>query len=240
LIQAFYRRELIKPEVLEIGCYSGYSALAWYEATKKTNAEIITLELDPKMIAASKRTIEKYKLGDRVHLIEGYAQDSIETLSGQFDIIFVDANKDGYETYVKQILNKKLLSPHGLIMCDNGKQMSQNSPLCSMLTTILHSLRPRHDHLNRGPAEQKPRVLDRMWQSPPALLYLLQERPPHRHHPHARVRRRHLHQVEAVSGLIPVPVSGASLTFGNTAYMISRLAEATKPINNGFLPLPLL
>ncbi|KAL5391861.1 hypothetical protein DPSP01_001150 [Paraphaeosphaeria sporulosa] len=105
--------------ILEIGCYSGYSALAWYEATKQTNAEIITLELDPKMIAASRRTIAKYKMADRVHLIEGKAQDSIETLTGTFDIIFVDANKDGYETYVKQILDKKLLSPNGLIMCDN-------------------------------------------------------------------------------------------------------------------------
>ncbi|KAI1097410.1 O-methyltransferase [Jackrogersella minutella] len=105
--------------ILEIGCYSGYSALAWYESTQKTEAEIITLELDPKMIAASRRTMEKYGLNDRVTLIEGPAQQSIETLTGTFDIVFVDANKDGYQTYVKQILDKKLLSPHGMIMCDN-------------------------------------------------------------------------------------------------------------------------
>ncbi|KAI4161549.1 MAG: hypothetical protein L6R39_000039 [Caloplaca ligustica] len=105
--------------VLEIGCFTGYSALAWYESTVSTQAEIITLELDPKMIAASRRTFDKYKLNDRVTLIEGPAQDSIEKLSGQFDIIFVDANKEGYEGYVKQILDKKLLSPKGFIMCDN-------------------------------------------------------------------------------------------------------------------------
>ncbi|XP_044714532.1 o-methyltransferase domain-containing protein [Hirsutella rhossiliensis] len=40
--------------ILEIGCYTGYSALAWYEGTRKTNAEIISLEADPKMIAASR------------------------------------------------------------------------------------------------------------------------------------------------------------------------------------------
>ncbi|KAL9611871.1 MAG: hypothetical protein Q9167_003525 [Letrouitia subvulpina] len=106
--------------VLEIGCFTGYSALAWYESTQATKAEIITLELDAKMIAASRRTFDKYGLNDRVTLIEGPAQESIETLTGDFDIIFVDANKEGYEGYVKQILDKKLLSPGGLVMCDNG------------------------------------------------------------------------------------------------------------------------
>ncbi|KAI4186228.1 MAG: hypothetical protein L6R41_003615 [Letrouitia leprolyta] len=73
------------------------------------------------MIAASRRTFDKYRLNDRVKLIEGPAQDSIEKLTGEFDIIFVDANKEGYEGYVKQILDKKLLSPKGFIMCDNGE-----------------------------------------------------------------------------------------------------------------------
>ena len=95
--------------------------MAWYESTVSTQAEIITLELDPKMIAASRRTFDKYKLNDRVTLIEGPAQDSIEKLSGTFDIVFVDANKEGYEGYLKTILDKKLLAAGGLIMCDNGK-----------------------------------------------------------------------------------------------------------------------
>lgn len=110
--------------VLEIGCYTGYSALAWYESTVSTKAEIITLELDPKMIKASRRTFDKYGLNDRVTLIEGPAQESIEKLTGTFDIIFVDANKDGYEGYVKSILNEKLLAPNGFIMCDNSQLLS--------------------------------------------------------------------------------------------------------------------
>jgi predicted O-methyltransferase YrrM len=107
--------------VLEIGCFTGYSALAWYEATEKNKADIITLELDPKMIAASRETFDKYGLNDRVTLIEGPAGESLEKLTGQFDLIFIDANKEGYEGYVKCILDKKLLSPGGLIMCDNGE-----------------------------------------------------------------------------------------------------------------------
>jgi predicted O-methyltransferase YrrM len=109
-----------KPKrVLEIGSFSGYSALAWYEGTKDTQAEIITLELSPKMIAASRQTFAKYGVGDRVKLIEGPADKSLKTLKGEFDLIFVDANKDGYATYVQMILDQKLLSPEGMILCDN-------------------------------------------------------------------------------------------------------------------------
>jgi predicted O-methyltransferase YrrM len=45
----------------------------------------------------------------------------LQTLEGEFDLIFVDANKDGYATYVQTILDRKLLSPNGIILCDNGK-----------------------------------------------------------------------------------------------------------------------
>lgn len=62
--------------VLEIGCFSGYSALAWYEGTKDTQAEIVTLELSPKMIAASRRAFQEYGVEDRVKLIEGPADQT--------------------------------------------------------------------------------------------------------------------------------------------------------------------
>ena len=120
--------------------------MAWYEATEATKAEIITLELDPKMIAASRRTFDKYKLNDRIKLIEGPAQESIETLTGHFDIIFVDANKEGYEGYVKQILDKKLLAPKGMIMCDNGRWTRPSVAAGRLIE--LESVCPRNDNLD--------------------------------------------------------------------------------------------
>lgn len=68
--------QILRGQVLEIGSYSGYSALAWYEGTRATEAEIITLELSPQMIAATRRTLDMYNLNDRVTLIEGLAQHS--------------------------------------------------------------------------------------------------------------------------------------------------------------------
>lgn len=74
------------------------------------------------MIAASRQTFDKYNVNDRVTLIEGPAQESLTKLRGHFDIIFADANKEGYEGYVKYILDHQLLAPGGLIMCDNGEK----------------------------------------------------------------------------------------------------------------------
>ncbi|OTA99738.1 hypothetical protein M426DRAFT_268838 [Hypoxylon sp. CI-4A] len=115
----FLARDRKPKRVLEIGCYTGYSALAWYEGTKDTKAEIITLELSPKMIAASRKAFKKYGVEDRVKLIEGPADQTLKTLTGEFDLIFVDANKDGYAGYVQTILDQKLLSANGVIVCDN-------------------------------------------------------------------------------------------------------------------------
>ena len=79
------------------------------------------------MIAATKRTIDKYGLKDRVTLLEGPAQESIKTCTGTFDIIFVDADKEGYEGYVRTVLDRKLLARDGVIICDNGNLQSSNS-----------------------------------------------------------------------------------------------------------------
>lgn len=115
----FTARDRKPKRVLEIGCFSGYSALAWYEGTKDTKAEIVTLEYSPKMIAASREAFAKYGVEDRITLVEGPAEKTLPTLTGEFDLIFVDANKDGYANYVKTILDQKLLSPNGIILCDN-------------------------------------------------------------------------------------------------------------------------
>ncbi len=125
--------------------------MAWHESTAALGSEIITLELDPRMIAASRRTFDKYRLNDRITLIEGPAGDSILKLTGQFDLVFVDANKDGYQDYVQKILDRKLLSPSGLILCDNSEHPTNDStseiPRRDMLTRMT-SLCSRHDHLH--------------------------------------------------------------------------------------------
>ena len=99
--------------------------MAWYEATVATKAEIVILGFDHKMIAALRRTFDRNELNDRITLMEGLARELIEKLTGTTpsDDIFVDANKDGYQEYVKTLLDRDLLDQHGLLVCDDGVGM---------------------------------------------------------------------------------------------------------------------
>lgn len=73
------------------------------------------------MIAVALAAFEKYKVTDRVKLIEGPAAETMQTvIHGEFDIIFIDADKEGYKNYVEIILRRGLLSKTGLIIADNG------------------------------------------------------------------------------------------------------------------------
>jgi len=115
-----FMAQWISPKrILDVGTYSGFSALAWYEATKTTKAEIVTLELSAEMIKIAMETFKKNEAEDRIKLIEGPADDNLKMLEGEFDIVFLDADKINYHLYIKTILDKKLLSPKGIILCDN-------------------------------------------------------------------------------------------------------------------------
>lgn len=77
-----------------------------------------------------------------------HTSQRIEKLTGTFDIIFVDANKDGYLGYVKAILDKKLLSTNGVIMCDNSESDTDHALFVFHGLLILRSICTRHDNLH--------------------------------------------------------------------------------------------
>jgi 16S rRNA G966 N2-methylase RsmD len=85
-----------------------------------------TLDLDPKMIAIALSAFEKFEVTNRVKLIEGPAADTLKTIRGEFDIIFIDADKPGYKTYLQIILDRKMLNKNGIIITDNSMSPSLN------------------------------------------------------------------------------------------------------------------
>ncbi|HEX8206217.1 MAG TPA: O-methyltransferase [Solirubrobacteraceae bacterium] len=99
--------------ILEIGTYSGYSALSMARALPP-GGRIITLEADPERATFARRHIERH---GRISVREGDALQSIASLDGPFDMVFIDANKDGYVDYYEAVLPK--LAPRGLIVADN-------------------------------------------------------------------------------------------------------------------------
>jgi len=105
--------------VLEIGTFTGYSAMAMAAGLPKGGC-IISLEVDPHHATVARGNIAAAGLDSVISVIEGPALASLEQLQGPFDLVFVDADKVSYDAYYEAVLPK--LAPHGLIVVDNTLQ----------------------------------------------------------------------------------------------------------------------
>jgi len=102
--------------VLEIGCFTGYSALAMAERLPKTG-RLITLDINPETNRIARKFWAKSPHGNKIRSVLGPALKTLTKLNGPFDLIFIDADKTNYLNYLKKGL--PLLSPKGLIVVDN-------------------------------------------------------------------------------------------------------------------------
>ncbi|OVE82083.1 hypothetical protein BVY03_02200 [bacterium K02(2017)] len=102
--------------VLEIGTFTGYSALSMAEQLPD-GGEIITLDINQDTVNIGKDYWNKSAHGNKIKSIIGPALESMSNLQGHFDLIFIDADKTNYTNYLKASL--KLLSPTGIIAMDN-------------------------------------------------------------------------------------------------------------------------
>jgi predicted O-methyltransferase YrrM len=102
--------------VLEIGTFSGHSALAMAVALPD-GGHIDTCEIDEERASVAQRHFDDSPYGSRITLHLGPALDTIAALDGEFDFVFIDADKDGYVDYYEAVLPR--LAPRGLIAADN-------------------------------------------------------------------------------------------------------------------------
>jgi caffeoyl-CoA O-methyltransferase len=102
--------------VLEIGTFTGYSALAMAMALP-ADGELITCDVDPVATATAQKYWAKSPHGKKIHLKLAPASDTIPTLTGPFDLVFIDADKPGYIKYWETAL--PLLREGGVIIADN-------------------------------------------------------------------------------------------------------------------------
>ncbi len=105
--------------VLEIGTFTGYSAIAMAAGLPK-GGSIISLEVDPHHATVARGNIAAAGLESLISVIEGPAVASIEQLQGPFDLVFIDADKVSYDAYYEAVLPK--LAAHGVIVVDNTLQ----------------------------------------------------------------------------------------------------------------------
>ncbi len=102
--------------VLEIGTFTGYSALSMAECLPD-DGMVITCDIDPESTAMAKRYWAQSPHGSKIHLRLGPALETMATVTGRFDLIFIDADKANYVNYFRQAL--ELISDQGVILIDN-------------------------------------------------------------------------------------------------------------------------
>ncbi|HIX15634.1 MAG TPA: O-methyltransferase [Candidatus Hungatella pullicola] len=105
--------------ILEVGTAVGYSALLMAQVMPR-ECSITTIEKYEKRIPQARENFRRAGEEERIHLLEGDAQEILKTLSGPFDLIFMDAAKGQYLGWLPRIL--QLLSPGGMLISDNVLQ----------------------------------------------------------------------------------------------------------------------
>lgn len=109
--------QMIQPKrILELGTFTGYSALCLAEGLTE-DGELVTLEHNDEMEDAIRRNLGLSPLGEKVKLVIGDAKESLQRLKGEFDLVFIDADKKEYCDYLDLVL--PLMRKGGWILADN-------------------------------------------------------------------------------------------------------------------------
>ncbi len=108
---------MLRPRsVLEIGTFTGYSALSMAEALPP-DGRIVTCDISEEHLAIARRHIAASPYAGVIEIRSGPALETIATLPGPFDLVFIDADKTSYSAYFEATLAK--LAPDGVILVDN-------------------------------------------------------------------------------------------------------------------------
>jgi caffeoyl-CoA O-methyltransferase len=103
--------------VVEIGTSTGYSGLWFCLALQATGGRLTTFEIDHGRAAAARKNFQQAGVDSIVTVVEGNAHETIGSLKGPIDVVFIDADKDGYVDYLHKLL--PLVRPGGLILAHN-------------------------------------------------------------------------------------------------------------------------
>lgn len=102
--------------ILEIGTYTGYSAICLAEGLAEDGI-LHTIDNNPERDVFVNRFIDEAKMTDKIRTYIGDARLVIPTITGEFDIVFIDADKSGYAEYYDLIIDRVI--PGGIIITDN-------------------------------------------------------------------------------------------------------------------------
>ncbi len=120
-------------QVVEIGTSNGYSGLWLCLALKSTGGKLATFEIDARRAAMARENFKKAGVDDIVTLIEGDAHEKVAGIAGPIDIVFLDADKEGYADYLTKLLPK--VRPGGLVVAHNITPRMADVTFVNAITT---------------------------------------------------------------------------------------------------------
>ena len=108
---------MVRPrQVLEIGTYTGYSALCFAEGLAE-GGTIHTIDIDEQLKDMAERYFREAGVSEKIRLYTGNAMEIIRTIDAEFDIVFIDADKSNYLNYYDLVFDK--VRKGGFIIADN-------------------------------------------------------------------------------------------------------------------------
>lgn len=119
--------------VVEIGTSTGYSGIWFGMALQKTGGKLTTFEIDPGRAATARENFKRAGMADIITLVEGDAHDKVRQLKDAIDILFLDADKEGYIDYLNKLM--PLIRPGGLIIGHNINPRMADPKFMEAITT---------------------------------------------------------------------------------------------------------
>ncbi|ESP05056.1 hypothetical protein LOTGIDRAFT_230087 [Lottia gigantea] len=113
--------------VLELGMFTGYTALGMAEALP-SDGVLHTIEIEKYIEEMAKGFFERSPHGKKIHVHIGEAREILSKLGDEgqkFDVIFLDADKQSYRNYIDTILDKNMLASNGILLADNAFKLGE-------------------------------------------------------------------------------------------------------------------
>jgi len=119
--------------VVEIGTSNGYSGIWFCLALRKTGGKLTTYEIDARRASLARENFKRAGVDKLVTLVEGNAHETVTKLKNPIDILFLDADKEGYIDYLNKL--SPLVRPGGLVVAHNMNPRQADPRYVKAITT---------------------------------------------------------------------------------------------------------
>ena len=119
--------------IVELGTSTGESGLWFSMALRKTGGKLYTHDIDPGRISVARENFKKGGVEDLIIITEGDAHKTAIKNTDPIDLLFIDAEKEGYDAYLKELL--PFVRPGGLIVAHNMRRPAPNPRYVEAITT---------------------------------------------------------------------------------------------------------